>query len=634
LTPKGVRVDAARIEGQLDLGCVTVPFPIELWRCAIVGGINLQRADTRFLSFEGCYTGTIAGAGLVVHGDVHLRNGFYVKGEVGLKTAKISGDLVCDGGIFLSYKGAINAEGATVGGKVSLRDGFRAEGEVNLYRAEIGSDLACDKGVFQNPGARALNAGGVKVGGQISLRDVKVQGQINLYRAEIGSDLACDGGTFATGEHDHPTLAAGGVTVGGQVSLRDGFRAKGEVGLYGAKISGDLACDGGIFLNPGKRALNAGRVTVGGTVLLRKSSRPQADGFRAEGEVGLYGANISGDLLCDGGVFLNVTGRALAARGVTLGGQVSLRDGFQAESEVGLYGAKIGGDLTCDGGIFLNPGKRALNAGRVTVGGAVLLRKSSQPQTEGFRAQGEVGLYEARITGMLDWSGGVFLNPGEDNYALNARAIVVGSDAFLRNSFRAEGLVRLVGAEIGTHPECRNARFFGKPSNGLIAEKTVVKGLFDWREILTDDDTILDLWGARVGQLADDERSWPRQGKLDLDDFVYTAIASGPMDKDQRVGWLERQAAQPLDPHFGSQISTATQFRPKAYQQLAKVLRESGQEGEATRVLIEKEEARGRYGNLPWLGNWILGKTMAHGYRPQRLLVGALVVCPVRRVAI
>jgi len=671
IDPKGIRLDAAKVSGQLDLNCVTVPFPLVLRGCTIRAGVNLQRAETRFLSFEGSYTGPITGAGLVVRGDIHLRNGFQANGEVGLYGAKISGDIACDGGIFLNAGGrALNVGGASVGGQVSLRKGFQAEGEVTFYRAEIGSDLACDGGIFLNAGERALNAGGVSVrgqvslrgsfraegevglygakiggnlvcdggifvnagrralnaggvtvGGQVSLRDgFRADGEVNLYRAAISGDLACDGGAFLNiGGLSQPALAAGGVTVGGQVSLRGGFRAEGGVGLYGAKIGGNLVCDGGIFVSAGRRALNAGGVTVGGQVSLR-------DGLRAEGEVGLYGAKISGDLVCDGGSFLNAGGRALAAGGVTVGGQLSMGDGFRAEGEVGLYGAKIGGDLSGDGAIFLNIGGRALNAGGVTVGGSVLLRKSSQ--AEGFRAEGEVGLYETRITGKLDCTGGVFLNSGDHKYALNARAVVVGSDTFLRNDFQAEGLVRLVGADIGTHLDCKGARFTGKPCNGLLAERIVVKGLFDWRKVDATAETVLDLWGARVGQLADDEESCPGKGKLDLDDFIYAAIAEGPMDKDSRVSWLERQTSQPLDSQLEQPVSQSTSFRSKPYQHLAKVLRESGQEAEGTRILIAKEEARRQHGKLGWLawcGNWVLGKTMAHGYQPQRLLVGAAV---------
>jgi hypothetical protein len=438
---------------------------------------------------------------------------------------------------------------------------------------------------------------------------------------KIEGDLICDCGIFSNPGKDKFAVGAGAVTVGGTVSLCD-ICAEGQVGLYRGNIGSDLRCDGGIFRNPGGRALSAGGASVGGAIQLR-------NGFQAIGEVNLYGAKISGNLACDGGIFFNPDGRALAAGGITVDGAIELRNGFQATGEVGLYSARISGNLACDGGIFLNAGKRALNAGAVTVGGSVLLRRSREG--ENFRAEGEIGLYETRITGMLDCTGGHFLNPGKDKYALNARAVVVGGDTRLGYGFQATGLVRLTGASIGTHLELFGAKFFGEPCNGLLAEKIVVKGLFDWRKVTCTNETVLNLWGARVGQLADDKKSWPEPGKLDLDDFVYTAIVNSPMDAATRKYWLERQASQSPRPQRDRE---ATRFRPNTYQQLAKVLRESGHEAEAKRILIAKERARARqkYENWrwhmwlwriwPWLGNRLfLDFGMAYGYEPQRLLV-------------
>jgi|SRR6516225_1928665 len=734
IDPKGIRLDSAKIEGTLDLNSVNVPVPLILRRCAICAGISLERAETRFLSFEDSYTRpiphspyrrAIAATGLIVHGTINLCDGFRAEGEVGLYGAvidgdlmcrdacfenadgralsaggatvkgaallhnfrangevnlyrtkingdlncdgslfrnpgkeyalnvgavevggtislrksrvegritlygaKIEGDLICDCGIFINpgvNKFAMGAGAVTVGGTVSLRDTC-AEGQVGLYRGNIGSDLRCDGGIFLNPGGRALSAGGASVGGAIQLRNgFQAIGEVNLYGAKISGNLACDGGIFLN--PNGRALAAGGITVGGAIELRDGFEAMGEVGLYSGRISGNLACDGGHFLNAGNRALNASLVTVGGRLSLCKSTHGKR--FRAEGEVGLYKARIGSDLTCDGGIFLNPGGRALGAGGATVGGAIELRYGFQAMGEVGLYSARISGNLTCDGGIFVNAGKRALNAGAVIVGGSVFLR--SRPKGENFRAEGEVGLYETRITGMLDCTGGHFLNPGKDKYALNARAVVVGGDTRLGNGFQARGLVRLTGASIGTHLELFGAEFVGEPSNGLLADKIVVKGLFDWRKVTCTNETVLNLWGARVGQLADDKKSWPRSGKLDLDDFIYTAIVNSPVDAATRKYWLERQASQPPRPQRDRE---ATRFRPSTYQQLAKVLHESGHEAEAKRILIAKERARARqkYENWrwhmwlwriwPWLGNRLfLDLGMAYGYEPQRLLV-------------
>jgi hypothetical protein len=126
----------------------------------------------------------------------------------------------------------------------------------------------------------------------------------------------------------------------------------------------------------------------------------------------------------------------------------------------------------------------------------------------------------------------------------------------------------------------------------------------------------------KVGQLADDEASWPVKGSLRLEDFTYTAITAGPMDEKRRRKWLDRQTFISLDPKDepSGEPHQRRLFSPKPHQQLAKVLRESGHEADAKRALIAKEVARRKRGNLGWWAwcwNGFLGLTMAHGYRPQ-----------------
>jgi hypothetical protein len=76
-----------------------------------------------------------------------------------------------------------------------------------------------------------------------------------------------------------------------------------------------------------------------------------------------------------------------------------------------------------------------------------------------------------------------------------------------------------------------------------------------------------------VGAIWDDEPSWPGQGSLDLDGFVYGGFFGGPTDAPTRLRWLDRQG----------------QFKPQPYRQLAKVLRELGDDEGAKRVLLERE---------------------------------------------
>jgi hypothetical protein len=178
---------------------------------------------------------------------------------------------------------------------------------------------------------------------------------------------------------------------------------------------------------------------------------------------------------------------------------------------------------------------------------------------------------------------------------------------FLRSGFQAEGVVRLVGGNIGMHLDLERAHFSGKAPNGLIAENLTVTGEFRWTKVVMTKETILDLSATRVGQPVDGEHSWPAAGKLDLDEFTYTAIPDGPMDAHRRMRWLARQTALPLDSLLEPSAVTPKPFRPKPYQQLAKVLRESGRETDATRILIAKEVARRKHGGLGGLPDAGLG---------------------------
>jgi hypothetical protein len=239
---------------------------------------------------------------------------------------------------------------------------------------------------------------------------------------------------------------------------------------------------------------------------------------------------------------------------------------------------------------------------------------------DGFQAMGKVELARAMITGILSCKDGEFLNPGKE--ALAADGVKIGSHALL-NRFQVEGIIRLVGSSIGGNLDCSDARFIGCRYNGLLARGMTVTGLLDWRRVTKNSTTLLDLSLARVGQLADHAPSWPEQGNLRLDGFVYATITDdGPTGWKVRRDWLDRQ------PHASAPGRTSIwphqSFSPQPYQQLAKVLRESGHEAAAKRILIAKEKARRKHGELGWWGwggSMLLGATIGHGYRSWQALL-------------
>ena len=92
----------------------------------------------------------------------------------------------------------------------------------------------------------------------------------------------------------------------------------------------------------------------------------------------------------------------------------------------------------------------------------------------GFKAEGEVRLLGATIGGNLDCEKGEFINP--DGYALSTDRVKVAGSVYLRNGFKADGEVRLLNATIGGNLECDNGQFTNPNGMALSADGTKVEG--------------------------------------------------------------------------------------------------------------------------------------------------------------
>jgi len=350
------------------------------------------------------------------------------------------------------------------------------------------------------------------------------------------------------------------------------------------------------------RGIVADGARVNGDVFLRR-------GFHAEGEVRLLGAEIGGVLDCERGTFKNPaqkgvegTGIALTADRIKVTGGVYLRNDFSSEGEVRLLGAEIGGVLDCERGTFKNPAKTdvpgsgdALSADRIKVRGGVFLRN-------GFNSEGEVRLLGAEIGGYLDCELGTFKNPAQKDVpdsgdALSADRMKVKGSVFLRNGFSAEGEVRLPGAEIGGDLECRGGGF-----TRISALSAVIKGKLVWDSIINAEKAELDLTNASADSIMDDKASWPAEGRLFLNGFVYGRISQGPGTAEERLKWLARQVP----------------FHTQPYRQLAKVLREGGDEDGARKVLFEMEDRhwKAKPGWKARIWRLLLKPTIGYGRHP------------------
>jgi hypothetical protein len=194
-----------------------------------------------------------------------------------------------------------------------------------------------------------------------------------------------------------------------------------------------------------------------------------------------------------------------------------------------------------------------------------------------------------KIGGNLEIVNSQIINKNKE--AISADGMKVGNSVFFRNNFKAEGLVSLVGSSINKY--------------------------FCMTNVDSPDNMTLDLVSAKIGTLKDDRESWPGMGRLLLHGLEYKEISDqSPRDSKTRIEWLRLQAG----------------FWPQPYEQLAKVLRESGDEASAKDVLIAKNEDKATRTKLfcsQWIWYRILGPRIGYGYRPwlaMRWALGFIIV--------
>jgi hypothetical protein len=280
----------------------------------------------------------IDAAGMRAGHDIVLAAGFVANRRVTLNHATLDGVLRCDGGSFVNEGGdALSADGISVRGDIFLRLAFRAKGMVRFLGAQIGGNLECNAASFVNATGAALSADGIYVKGNVFLGpSFSAGGGVRLPGANVDGDLTC------TGSFENTTgnaLNADRIDVKGDISLGSGFRAKGEVRFCGANVGGDLDCSAGRFekgeVEDAIGALSADGISVSGDVFL-------GSGLRAKGEARLPGARVGGDLDCDGGIFRNEAGVALKANGIHVAGSLFVGKDFLASGVVDIRHAHVG----------------------------------------------------------------------------------------------------------------------------------------------------------------------------------------------------------------------------------------------------------------------------------------------------
>lgn len=581
--------------GQLDLRGVEFPYLLEFVRCRFEYPPDLRQGKLAGIEFRDCALPGLHARNMRSDNDVLLVAGTVVHGTVDLTDADIHGSLVLRHSKLVGTTGpALHANRLQLAGAL-LAANMQAEGEVRIPGMRTGGNVNFAGALLNNPKGFALNGNGIQVGGNLHMTPdgatgaaFRSIGQVLLASAKVDSDFSLRGAKMSPRtEHsrkvppDDPfydpnaTLVADRSKIDGNVNLDRGFVSTGTVRIVNAHIGGSLR------MAHCRVDLSRGRET-----------------FRTE----------------DGDHPGPYDDRSLHFDGTQVRGGIDARDARVA-GQVRLVDVQVQGSVLLDRAVFSNRFGDAVEGRRFAVGGNLDARSAT--------VFGSLLLPGVRIGANVDLRGCKLLAPGtyhrdqSPKPSLDLRVAHIGRDLILADSV-AHGEIRIRRAEVGRETNFHGAKLAGG-TNGIALNAFGVRTQELRLDVASAPVGQVDLRHLHCASLADNEVLWQAQGQVELQDFRYDALATPvALDDDarivQRLHWLRH--------------GMCGGYRPGPYDQLATMLRSSGNEEHAATVLVEKQ--RRRYAALAEgsrftgpgirLWSWLQRSMVGYGYRPTRAL--------------
>lgn len=299
------------IEGVLDLSYCTAKGATVLQYCCFSDRINLTQIVIPGLNLNNSSFPGLSAQGARFQGSLLLQNARIV-GTVDASGANIGGQLDFSGssldggegepGVSLS---ALYAQGLRVGSSMFLR-AAKIFGQIYLSGARIGGQFDCDGatlngGTNKEGGAEySIDAQGILAEQDLFFLNVTAIGGVNIGGASVHGQVAFSGAKLQGGQRADGTIQdciqAQGIRVREGVFLRR-LTAKGEVILSGARIGGDLDCEGARF-DSGEELYSTLKIALSGNRAMIKQSFIFLSVVVVRGSISLTAANV-GDLVDD-----------------------------------------------------------------------------------------------------------------------------------------------------------------------------------------------------------------------------------------------------------------------------------------------------------------------------------------------
>jgi len=409
----------------------------------------------------------------------------------------------------------------------------------------------------------------------------------------------------------HKGIRIIGAHIKGQIDLEDAILR------FPLVLKNCFIPDGIILRNTTAPKLNfmgSSTGTIDASELHTKSSMLLCDGFHAKGEVKLLNAQIGGDLDCRGGKFENCYGKtAIDCDRLKVNGRIRMykfnEKRFHAVGEVKLSAAEIGWALISTDAIFDNQNHEAICApGIETKNGSIYFNRC--------KIIGGVKLNKARIRYDFYCSNSILERT--DGKALSLEGSAIEGSVFLCRDLQVFGEITLKHAKIGGSLVCSGASLSNLEGNILNAQDTKLGGGLILSDMKKRPEGILNLRQTKVRHFEYDDKTWPEKESVDLHGFEYenlsvreTYLSNDGMRKQKSaenyLKWL--------------QLQFPNRFSLQPYEHLAMVLRKSGRDADAKKILIAKAKNRARHIKMSFwekFGYRLLGLTICYGYRPWR----------------
>lgn len=617
------------VTGELSLRGAELDTLLHFERCRFERPPDVREARLLGLTFDDCVLPGLRARNLHCRNDLRLHSTdvelaaaeHLADWEPGVPDAAVVlTDAVVDGSVVLTrskvrhpHGKALQADRLRVAGAVTAYH-MAGDGEVRFAGMRTGGNVNFSGSQLNNPEGIALNVTGVQVHGS----------------------LLCESDPGVNGyEEPRPFTANGMVFVPG-ASVDGDFR------LANALLSGQRPGTVDDIAIPAWReaarsndpsvdpwpAVVGDRLRVQGNVVF--------DWMSAEGTIRLVNVAVGGSFRMND-ASIDAPGRheephydrALHLDGSEISGDLQVAR-LQAQGQLRLADVRIGGNLRAREVGLHHRQRDVFSARRAMVSGNVEMNNAE--------IMGTVQFQGAQVGGSVDFSGASLTDYNPAAYSMGMRAATVGRDLVLagsvseevdvdgtvertRKPFVARGGLNLDGVQVARTLNLDGASLGDLKANVALDASDAMADEFRLTVGEQPQGRVI-LRRAQCGSLADNETLWAASGEVDVEDFRYDALDTpiDPTEDDareevrKRVNWLRKAMRG---------------YRPGPYDQLAEVLRSSGNEEHAATVLMLKQ--RDRYeamadGSKPlvafglrlWSG--VQRVVVGYGYKPMRAL--------------